>query len=59
MKTNYPTPHHTIAAAIAKLNQSDREYFEERAAIREYDGNQDRITAERGAVIDLSERNKP
>lgn len=33
-----------------------RELFDERAAIRQYDGGQTREQAERGAVGDVSER---
>lgn len=38
-----------------QIIESDKESFEERAAIREFDGYQDRIKAENKAIIDLEE----
>lgn len=38
--------------AIERLAPDDREYFEERAAIREFDGNQPRGVAEMNAMIE-------
>lgn len=38
------------------MSPEDREYFEERGAIREYDGNQTRADAEQGALHDLEAR---
>ncbi len=35
------------------MTSDEREYWEERAAIREYDGGQSREDAERGALEDL------
>lgn len=38
-----------------KLNAAWREYYEERAAIREYHGNQFRAEAERDAMVETIE----
>lgn len=45
-----------IARAIAALEADDRERWEERAAIREYDGRQTRRVAEREALWEILER---
>ncbi|SEQ49802.1 hypothetical protein SAMN04488038_10785 [Solimonas aquatica] len=39
-----------VAAAVAALDADAREYFEERAAIIEFDGGVQRIDAERRAL---------
>jgi len=38
---------------ITKLPQNERDFYEERAAIREFDGNQTRPDAERAAWREL------
>lgn len=42
-----------VAAAEPPSVQAQQEAFEERAAIREHDGRQSRVDAERGASVDL------
>ncbi len=39
-----------VAAVVAMLDDNAREFFEERAAIRQFDGKQDRASAELEAM---------
>lgn len=48
-----------VARAVAKLNEDDREAFEERAAIFEYDAGLPRREAERRALAALTTPRRP
>lgn len=55
MAANRSSPHPTplneaVAAIVAMLDDDAREFFEERAAIRQFDGGQDRASAELEAM---------
>jgi hypothetical protein len=39
------------------VTAEEKDFFEERAAIRQYQGGQSRVQAERGALEDLKRRN--
>ena len=43
------SPRHSPSRSLARLTPDEREWWEERAAIIEYDGGIDRATAERVA----------
>jgi hypothetical protein len=45
-------------AALMAVTDEEREHFEERAAIRQYHGEQSREEAERGAVQDIVVRRR-
>jgi hypothetical protein len=40
------------------MTEDERDYYEERAGIREFDGNQTREKAEAGALLDIENRRK-
>lgn len=51
---HYPVPlEPTVARAVAQWGQADREAFEERAAIYEYEAGLPRRRAERQAYLDV------
>ena len=43
----------TVAALVDRLNESLREFWEERAAVREHEGGQPRELAEALALLDV------
>ena len=43
----------SIDELIAKWREQDKELFQERAAIRQFDGNQSRDEAEQGAYAEI------
>lgn len=51
-----PTP--TFAEYRATLNVHERDHLDERAAIREFDGNLPRAEAEQKAVADMQRQRK-
>ncbi len=44
---------HAFEDIVGRLNAADRELYEERAAVREFDGLQPRETAEAMALLDV------
>lgn len=46
-------PAEQVGVELRRLNAAERELYEERAAIREYDGRQTRAQAEQGALADV------
>ncbi len=54
MQTDYPEPlDGRVRKIVSWFDTNQREAFEERAAIVQYDGNVDRVQAERLAVLDV------
>lgn len=54
MTHTYMVPQHLIVAdLLGRLNESQREAYEERAGILEYDAELDRVSAEAFALLDL------
>lgn len=49
----------TKAEALASLSPAERELYEERAAIMEYDGNRPRAEAEAAALREVLKRRAP
>jgi hypothetical protein len=49
----------TVAALVAALDDNLRELWEERAAVREHDGNQPRELAEAMALLDVVRMKTP
>lgn len=48
----------TINIRLADLTPEEREHFEERAAIREFEGNESREDAERAALAEVLDRRR-
>ena len=54
VRTDYPEPlDGHVRKIVSRFDTNRREAFEERAAIVQYDGNVDRVQAERLAVLDV------
>lgn len=54
MTTKFVVPQHLIVAdLLGRLNESQREAYEERAGILEHDAELDRVSAEALALLDL------
>ena len=54
MQTDYPEPlDGSVRKIVSWFDTNQREAFEERAAIVQYDSNVDRVQAERLAVLDV------
>lgn len=54
VQTDYPEPlDGHVRKIVSQFDTNRREAFEERAAIVQYDGNVDRVQAERLAVLDV------
>jgi len=45
-----------VSDVIDELNEHDKEYVEERSAIREFDGGEERLFAEVNAYLELMHR---